>query len=120
MAILNIPCLEIQTRHRDAFASREVEPLVPTLQPGLFANRFSSASETVWTLFNTTGRTVRGALLEVAHRPGATYRDLWNDRSIPPSIHDDRAVLELDLPPQSVGCVVQKVKPARQSIGNPS
>jgi hypothetical protein len=101
--------LEIQTAHREAFASADVEPLVPTLRPGVFANRFTAPSETVWTLFNTTGRTVRGSFLEVPHRPGATYRDLWNNRPLRPPIKGGRAVLDLELPPQSVGCVAQQI-----------
>jgi hypothetical protein len=100
--------LAIQTSHREAFASRDVAPLAPTLQPGVFANRFSGPNETVWTLFNTTGRTVRGPILDVPHRPDAAYRDLWRERPIEPKIDGARAVLAVELPPQAVGCVAQQ------------
>jgi len=100
--------LDIQTRHREAFAGRDVEPLAPTLQAGVFANRFSAPSETVWTLFNTTGRTVRGEILAAPHRPGAAYRDLWSNSPLQPRLDQGRAMLALELPPQSVGCVAQR------------
>lgn len=103
--------LAIQGAHRAAFAGRDVEPLAPTLQPGVFANRFSTPAETVWTLFNTTGRTVRGPAIDVTHVPGSSYHDVWNDRPISPQLHSGRARLEATLTPQSVGCVVQRLQP---------
>jgi len=103
--------LAIQAGHRGAFAGRDVEPLVPTLHPGVFANRFSTPAETVWTLHNTTGRTVRGPVLDVAHVPGSSYHDLWDDRPIAPRLDGGRARLDATLTPQALGCIVQRSPP---------
>ncbi|NUP98384.1 MAG: hypothetical protein HUU35_00875 [Armatimonadetes bacterium] len=100
--------IEVLSDHREAFASRDVTPLVPTARPGVFANRFASASETVWTLYNANGRTVRGALLRVPHHAGARYQDAWQGLSLEPKIEADQAVIEVELGPKSVGCVVQQ------------
>jgi hypothetical protein len=100
--------VEVLCAHREAFSSHEVEPLVPTLEAGVFANRFVGPRETVWTLYNANGRTVRGALLDVEHVDGATYRDGWNDAPIEPTIRDGRASAGVELGPKAVGCVVQR------------
>ena len=99
--------VQVLCAHREAFSSDDVEPLVPTLLPGVFANRFASHNETIWTVYNANGRTVRGQLLEVAHSDGSKYRDAWNDADLTPSIDGAAATLSLELGPKSVGCIVQ-------------
>ncbi len=49
--------------HSTTFQSCDTDPLVPTLNQAVLANRFSSAGETVFTLYNESYRTVRGAVL---------------------------------------------------------
>ena len=51
----------VQHAHGDAFTSSSVEPLVPTEQSGVYANRFSTPKKNVWTLFNANYRTARAA-----------------------------------------------------------
>lgn len=100
---------EVQCAHRDAFSSPNVQPLVPTLQPGVFANRFSSAGENVWTLYNANGRSVRTAVLSVKHAPGAVYEDAWSGKAIVPRIAGAQAELAVELGPKGTGCVVQRL-----------
>ena len=97
----------VQHAHADAFTSLDVEPLVRTEVPNLFANRFSTPTKTVWTLFNANYRTVRGTLLVAPHREGATYRDAWNDRPVSATVKDGQAALGFDIGPRAVGCIVQ-------------
>jgi hypothetical protein len=99
---------KILHEHPEAFTATDVEPLVRTEQPGLFANRFSAAKETIWTLHNTNYRTVRGPLLTVPHVAGAEYFDLWNDRPLAATIEGDQAKLPIELGPRAVGCIVQR------------
>ena len=49
----------------DAFEGETVTPLVETLVPLVYANRFEGAGKTIWTLFNATGHTVEQPLLSV-------------------------------------------------------
>lgn len=100
--------VQVQCDHRAAFASRQVTPLVPTLQAGVFANLFSAPAEQVWTLYNANGRGVRGALLRVPHAAGAAYADAWNGQALQPVIREGEAEIAIDLGPKAVGCVVQK------------
>jgi hypothetical protein len=97
----------LQHEHADAFTSKDVDPLVPTAQPGLYANRFSTERKCVWTLWNANYRTARGTVLTVPHVAGAQYFDAWNERPIAAKIQGEQATLELEIGPRSVGCIVQ-------------
>lgn len=99
--------IAVQRAHRAAFASDRCEPLVPTEVPGVFANAFFGEDETVWTLYNSTNRTVRGTVLTVEHPAGARYHDAWSDRPLTPPIAQGVARIELELGPKAVGCVAQ-------------
>ena len=92
--------------HRDAFCGEDVEPLVPTLEPTVYANRFAAPGKTVWTLFNAGFSTFRGEVLCVAHRKGARYVDAFTGKPLAARIHGQWAFLPLVLGPQGVGCVV--------------
>jgi hypothetical protein len=102
-------CIRILRTHADAFASDDCEPLVPTLVPGVFANRFtaSGSRKTVWTLYNGNWRSVQGQVLAVPHVRGARYVDAWNNRPLQPTVKGGKAYLRLTLPPHAAGCVVQ-------------
>jgi len=99
--------LAIQTKYADCFASAQAEPRVPTARTHVHANRFPGKGRTLWTVYNARYTTVRGPVLTIPHREGATYRDVWNNRPLVPKISDGRATLSLTLGPQSLGCIVQ-------------
>jgi len=98
----------ILTSHREAFSSHDVEPLVPTLVPGVFVNRFTADNETVWTLYNANGRSVHGPSLAVEHVEGAEYEDLWNGKAIEAEVDGGTARLAVELGPKGIGCVVRR------------
>ena len=102
--------IHVQHAHREAFASRDVEPLVPTEVSGVFANRFATPEESVWTLYNANGRSVQRRVLRVRHVEGASYRDAWNDAPLSPEIQNGYALVSLNLDPKGVGCLVQRVR----------
>lgn len=54
-----------------AIENHDAEPLVPTLVPRVYANRYVKGDKTIWMLNNATGHTVDAALLEV--EPGADH-----------------------------------------------
>ncbi|MBT3287232.1 MAG: LamG domain-containing protein [Victivallales bacterium] len=100
--------LRIMREYGDCFASDHPRMFVPTLRTHFYANEWPGPERTVWTLFNARYHTLRGKTIEVPHTPGATYRDLWNDRKLTPEIRGDRAILSLSIPPQGIVCVVQE------------
>jgi len=99
--------IEVLCGHREAFSSHQVTPLVRTEIAGVFANEFRAANETVWTLYNANGRTVRAPVLKVKHAAGATYEDAWARKPLQPKIEGGLALIAVDLGPKAVGCVVQ-------------
>ena len=100
----------VQCAHREAFASHNVRPLVPTEVPGVFANLFMGPRENVWTLYNANGRSVRQPVLRVKHAAGATYEDAWNGTKLAPQVKDGVAAVAVELGPKAVGCVVQRLR----------
>jgi hypothetical protein len=99
--------IEVQCAHREAFASHDVQPLVATEVAGVFANRFSTQGETLWTLYNANGRSVRTPVLRVRDVAGAAYEDAWNGHQLTPEIEGDRAAMAVELGPKGIGCVTQ-------------
>ena len=94
--------------YADAFTSDDVEPLVPTLEPTVYANRFRAGRKTVWTLMNGRHRTFRGDVLRVPAIPGTQYREAFADRQLTPRVENGWAVISLELGPRAVGCVVAR------------
>ena len=94
--------------HADAFCAEDVEPLVPTLLPTVYANRFSTAKETVYTLFNADYRTVRGPLLRVPLSRGKTFSNAFGGDQLQPRVAGNQAEVALELEPWGVGCIVQR------------
>ena len=96
----------ILNEYEDAFCSDAVEPLVSTLRPTVYANRFGGKRHTVWTLFNAEYRTFRGDCLRVPHKPGTRYVDAFSGQELRTRVEQGQAILGLELRPRGVGCVV--------------
>ncbi|MGD9494955.1 MAG: DUF6259 domain-containing protein [Armatimonadota bacterium] len=96
---------EIWHRYPEAFATTAPEFLVPTLQRGLYANRFPADGYEVYTLFNDLPHTAEGPAIEIAHREGASYREAWEDVPLQPQIAEGRARIALTIPPKKL-CVI--------------
>ncbi len=87
----------------DAFEGKTVTPLVDTLVPLVYANRFegdgarNAGGKTIWTFFNATGHTVEEPLLSV--EPGADhhYVNLLTGEEIAPVATDDVPALSFRL-----------------------
>ena len=101
----------IKHQYADCFSSDTPMPWVPTAAAGLTANLFPGPTRNLWTLFNGRPKTYTGVVLIVPHRPGAKYRDAWNDKPLTPTIEQGMAKIVLTLDPQQPGCVVQDWSP---------
>lgn len=67
----------------DVYAGRNAEPLVPTLVPHVYANRFGpegSGAKTLYHLYNAAGHTVEGPMLSIEVGPDEHIFDLLNYR----------------------------------------
>lgn len=99
-------CYAILHKHRDAFTTLKPTPLTPTLLGGVFANAFPVAGKTVYTLYNTRHRTVRGEMLRIPAAEGSAIDDEWYGK--PAEFRRDGAeiAIHLEIGPHDVGCVV--------------
>ncbi len=99
--------LLIKREYIDCFTTRHGEPMVQTERTGVFANRFPGTNRVLWTLYNERPSTVHGPVIVVEHREGATYFDVWNQKEVEFEVKDGKALINLKLDPQGVGCIVQ-------------
>jgi hypothetical protein len=104
-------CHDILRRHRDAFRSDSPTPLLPTLQGGVFANAFPAAGKTVYTLYNSRHRTVRGDLLALPWEEGVSFEDAWHEKPAITRHVRGSAVISGQLGPNDVGCFVANHRP---------
>ncbi len=90
----------------DLLSSRDFSPFFPTAQPGAFASMFPGEGRTLWTLVNRNEYALEGAQLEVRHREGSRYFDLWNGKELSPEVHGASAILSFPLETRGFGAVL--------------
>jgi hypothetical protein len=98
-------CYGILHGHSRTFGLGQADPLVATLRPGLYANRFRLGGETIYTLYNATPATLRGDLLAVTASPAAGIDDLWRGAPARTRRQGGTAVIIGEIGPYGVGCV---------------
>jgi hypothetical protein len=91
--------------YQAAFCAEDVEPLVPTLWPAIYANRFGRGDVRVWTLYNADWRTYRGPVLRIPHRRGTHYRNAFTDAAETVEESAGFAIVHTELAPRGVGCI---------------
>lgn len=106
----------------DNLRSSDWKPHTPTLQPGVFASKFPTATTTVWTIVNHNEYDVAGDQLRVAHRPGMHYFDLWHGTELIPTILDSQATLRFAIEGRGFGAVLAAgenslTDPVKQMLG---
>ena len=97
--------------HSEAFTAGNVEPLVPTLAPGILANRFSSERETVYTFYNRGFRTFRGNVLAIAPElDGREFVDLLTGKVLTLVHQGGHWFVNVELGPRDVGGIAAVVR----------
>ena len=100
------PIYAIFKEHNDVLRGRDCEPLVPTLMPLVYANRFGSGGKTLWTLYNATGHTVDGPVLKVELAKGQRLVELLSGAELAKGA-TGRQTIRLYLPRGGVACVAR-------------
>jgi len=92
----------------EAFSSESAEPLVPTLNENILANRFIGNPVEVWTLFNRSRSPVDGSLIKIPLNPGERLVETIQDEEIStkPS-GKDQAVVSLQIKPDDVAVIAK-------------
>jgi formylglycine-generating enzyme required for sulfatase activity len=80
-----------------AFLDPAWEPLVPTVEDGLWANRWRDGAKTVWTVFSLRPEGYRGPLVEVDVPKGAHLVSLWNHEELEPVARGGKSYAPVDV-----------------------
>jgi hypothetical protein len=108
------PMYNLFRENADVFASRNCEPLVPTLARRVYANRFQSGEKTFYTLLNATGHSFAGLVLSLHVRPNEHVFDLLRGREA--ELHRGRqgAAIQMFLVRDEATCLAKM--PARLAV----
>ena len=98
-------CGAILRANADAFSGLEWEPLVPTLHPSVYANRWPAGDKVLFTLFVVADVPEGSPVLAMPHRPDARYVDLWSRKELQPEVVAGEARLVLPLALDLPACV---------------
>lgn len=80
------------------------EPFVPVLQSDLYANSWMDEDKTLVVLIHQGKDPERKALIEIPHREGQDYYDLWSAERINPSLEKGNAILHGSI--DRLGCIL--------------
>jgi gamma-glutamyl hercynylcysteine S-oxide synthase len=82
--------------------SPDWEPLAPMLQYGVFASRWPTGGQTVWTIINRNEYDTLGPQIELAPEDGMRYFDLYHGIELTPS-KSDAGQIQLSFPIEAHG-----------------
>ena len=87
--------------------SPDWEPLAPMLRYGVFASRWPSHGQTVWTIVNRNEYDVKGRQIQLEPQEGMRYFDLYHASELKPeSGPDGKIVLEFEIEAHGYGALL--------------
>lgn len=99
--------LPIQRRYAELLCGEGWTPLVPTLQPEVYASLWEGGGLRLWTLVNRSEQPRQGLMLQVQPAPDERVFDLMAGRQLQPSPKPEPPFgVELRLPARGIGCVL--------------
>ncbi len=101
--------MQIERAFAELLVSPDWEPHTPTLQFGVFASKFPSKEQTLWTLINRNQYGVDEGQIRVSYIVGSRYFDLWRGAELKPEISTTEppaAVLSFPIEAEGFGAVL--------------
>jgi gamma-glutamyl hercynylcysteine S-oxide synthase len=96
----------IERAFADNLRSPGWEPHSQTLQPGVFASKFPTATNTLWTIVNRNEYDSAGEQLRIVHKSGMHYYDLWHGTELTPVVHGNEATISFAIDGLGFGAVL--------------
>ena len=90
----------------DLLVSADWEPHVRTKQPDVHASRFPGRDRSVWLLINQSAEERAGIQLELPHKEGTRYHNLWSGTELKPEITGEAAALNFTIEARGYGAVL--------------
>lgn len=91
----------------DALASRDCQPLIPTLARLVYANQFRAGQKTIYTLYNATGHSFFGPALRLDLKQGEHVFDLLGGREADCTAESNATTVRVFLQRDDVGCLAR-------------
>ena len=91
----------------DCLVSPDWEPLVPMLQPDIYASRFPLGERTAWLIVNRSARNLDGAQMSVPFKLGMKFYDVWHGQELTPQVTGDTATLSFPIETYGFGAVME-------------
>ena len=102
---------KIERKFAGLLISPDWEPHTPVLQPAVYASKFPSGPQTIWTFINRNEYDVLGRQIQVPHQQGVRYYDLWNGVELQPEVHAGSATLSFPIEAHGYGAVLAAASP---------
>lgn len=88
-------------------SSQDWEPFYPMNRYGVFASRWPTGEQTVWTIVNRNEYDINGPQMVVRHKTGARYFDLYHGVELKPVMRDSNAVLDFAVEAHGYGAILE-------------
>jgi gamma-glutamyl hercynylcysteine S-oxide synthase len=98
---------KIERAVADLLVSSAWEPHTPTLQFGVFASKFPTQKQRLWTLVNRNEYDTNGSQLRVLRNGAARYWDLWHGVELTADVKDGQAALAFEIEAKGYGAVLE-------------
>ena len=86
--------------------SQDWEPFYPMHLYGVFASRWPSGEQTMWTIVNRNEYDVDGRQMTAPYKQGTRYFDLYHGVELKPAIEGDQAVLSFNTEAHGYGAIL--------------
>ena len=101
----------------DAFGSLNPTPLIPTLMPMVYVNKFPADNKTVYTVYNSKKVDISGDILAVETIKGYHFVDLYNYSQVRTIEKDGKTIVPIKLAARSVTCIAHLPRIAEVKVG---
>jgi formylglycine-generating enzyme required for sulfatase activity len=88
--------------------SQDWQPHYPMAQFGVFASRWPSNTQTLWTIVNKNAYSTSGRELVVPYKPNARYFDVWHGVELTTEREGTQSVLKFDIESRGFGAVLEE------------
>jgi formylglycine-generating enzyme required for sulfatase activity len=102
---------KIERRFASSLVSPGWEPHSPTLRFQVYASKWPTEGQTLWTIINRNEYDVSGEQLILPAKPGVRYFDLWHGAELKPVIKNNVATLSFEMEGSGFGAVLATTAP---------
>ena len=101
----------ILKKYNEIFSSRNCETLIPSLKEGIYINRFDGRNGTIFTVYNASGYTYKGEIIDIPLKQNETIYDIINEKECEIERYgNNRAKVKIYIEKNDTACLLKKFK----------